>query len=487
MKNLKSFSKNLLGTLGMLLITPSQALANTGEFIGMTDTVFGYVALAIFVLGYLFVVTEEKTHLAKSKPMMVAAGLIWIVVGLAYAYEGQQAIASAAFQRVVLEYAELFLFLLSAMTFIHMMEERHVFLALRSWLIARDFSLRRVFWATGGLTFLLSPIADNLSTALLMGAVVMAVGGRTNKFVVLGSINVVIAANAGGVFSPFGDITSLMVWQQHKLQFFDFFYLIPPALVSWLVPAALMHLKIPDGPPQAPHEQQRMKRGGMMVILMFISTAALSVFIHSYLELAPVLGMMTGLGVLKIYGYLLSRRDPLAHEHELRGHHLETAGSTQHLKGDHGQVVMRFDNFRVVERASWDTLMFFYGVVLSVGGLATLGYLQLASSTFYGGLGPLATNSLVGLFSALIDNIPMMYAILSMNYPLSTDQWLLVTLTIGIGGSILAIGSAAGVALMGQAAGIYTFKSHLRWSWAILLGYGLSIATHLALVATIGE
>ncbi len=131
--------------------------------------------------------------------------------------------------------------------------------------------------------------------------------------------------------------------------------------------------------------------------------------------------------------------------------------------------------------------MFFYGVVLSVGGLATLGYLQLASSTFYGGLGPLATNSLVGLFSALIDNIPMMYAILSMNYPLSTDQWLLVTLTIGIGGSILAIGSAAGVALMGQAAGIYTFKSHLRWSWAILLGYGLSIATHLALVATIGE
>ena len=124
--------------------------------------------------------------------------------------------------------------------------------------------------------------------------------------------------------------------------------------------------------------------------------------------------------------------------------------------------------------------MFFYGIILCVGGLGTLGYLGVLSQIMYVDMGPTAANILVGFLSALIDNIPVMFAVLQMNPDMSHGQWLLVTLTAGVGGSMLSIGSAAGVAVMGQARGIYTFFAHLKWSWAILLGYVASIATHFA-------
>ena len=112
-----------------------------------------------------------------------------------------------------------------------------------------------------------------------------------------------------------------------------------------------------------------------------------------------------------------------------------------------------FDIFISMKRAEWDTLMFFYGVVLSVGGLGTLGYLGLLSEVMYTGLGATWANIMVGFASAIVDNIPVMYAVLSMQPEMSQGQWLLVTLTAGVGGSLLSIGSAAGVALMGQARG----------------------------------
>jgi hypothetical protein len=223
-----------------------------------------------------------------------------------------------------------------------------------------------------------------------------------------------------------------------------------------------------------------MKKGGVTIMLMFLGTIIVSVLVHSMLHLPPVLGMMTGLGVLKLYGYYLSLHDPVFREQgHITHHHAENTSNHSMLRGDHTGVVRRFDIFKVVERASWDTLMFFYGIVLCVGGLATLGYLADFSTLLYGSLGIPLANSLIGLLSALVDNIPIMFAVLSMDPGMTLDQWLLATLTVGTGGSLLSIGSAAGVALMGQAQGTYTFMSHLKWSWAILLGYVASIFCHL--------
>jgi len=134
--------------------------------------------------------------------------------------------------------------------------------------------------------------------------------------------------------------------------------------------------------------------------------------------------------------------------------------------------------FAKVAQSEWDTLFFFYGVIMSVGGLGYIGYLAMASEAVYVGMGPTVANILVGFMSAIVDNIPVMFAVLTMQPEMPLDQWLLVTLTAGVGGSMLSIGSAAGVALMGQARGKYTFFSHLKWSPVIMLGYFASIGVH---------
>jgi Na+/H+ antiporter NhaD/arsenite permease-like protein len=120
-------------------------------------------------------------------------------------------------------------------------------------------------------------------------------------------------------------------------------------------------------------------------------------------------------------------------------------------------------------------------VIMCVGGLGFLGYLDLLSVYLYVEMGPTVANSMVGILSAIIDNIPVMVAVLQMNPEMNTTQWLLVTLTAGVGGSLLSIGSAAGVALMGQARGLYTFFGHLKWAPVIALGYVASIWIHLVI------
>lgn len=475
----------------LLLLTalplPVQAATETtGYALDLTHTWMGLAALGVFIIAYFFVISEEFLHLRKSKPVMVAAGIIWTLVGIGYAQVGDSAFAAAAIRENLLEYGELLLFLLAAMTFINTMGERQVFAALRAWLISRNYSLRTIFWITGLLAFLISPFADNLTTALVMGAVVLAVAADNKRFVVVAMINIVVAANAGGAFSPFGDITTLMVWQAGVIKFHEFFDLFFPALVNWLVPAILMSFTVPREKPQATEETVHIRYGGMVVIGLFLLTIAMAVTTHIFLDLPPVLGMMSGLGLLKIHGYFIRR-------HELRNRPAYLGEQDDFtLDADHEHLLRYykpkqhpFDVYISMKRAEWDTLMFFYGVVLCVGGLGTAGYLALASQGMYVGLGPTGANVLVGLISAIVDNIPVMYAVLTMHPAMSHGQWLLVTMTAGVGGSLLSIGSAAGVALMGQARGVYTFFSHLKWSWAVALGYAASIWVHFIINASL--
>ncbi len=471
--------KNRVFTLIGLLLLPVIALASTNtDALDLTQSLYGTVALVIFVLAYMFVISEEFLHLRKSKPVIIAAGIIWVVVALAYLAQGKPQTAEHLFRANLLEFAELMLFLLAAMIYINTLQERRVFLALCTWLIAREYSLRQIFWLTGLLAFFISPVADNLTTALLMCAVVTTVAGDNRKFLVVACINVVVAANAGGAFTPFGDITTLMVWQKEKVKFFEFFALFLPSLINWLIPALCMSFVVPKTRPRVTQEIITVLPGGYVVMALFVVTIAMTVAIHQFLHLPPVLGMMTGLGLLNVYGYFLRRaeikfpRDEWQVPVELE---IEKGILDKYYKPRHRP----FDIFISIKRVEWDTLLFFYGVVLCVGGLGALGYLAQASSLLYGNLSATWANVIIGLISAVIDNIPVMYAVLNMNQEMSHNQWLLVTLTAGVGGSLLSIGSAAGVALMGQARGVYTFFAHLRWSWAIALGYAASIAVHL--------
>jgi Na+/H+ antiporter NhaD/arsenite permease-like protein len=475
----------VLASLFILFATlalPAMASAATAEEImDFTGHWAGFLAIALFIGAYALVILEEAIHLRKSKPVIVAAGFIWLIVALLYADHGDTHSAEALVQHNLLEFAELFLFLLAAMTYINTLEERGVFDALRVWLVSRGFSLRAVYWVTGTMAFFISPVADNLTTALLMASVIMAVGGTNHKFVTVACINVVIAANAGGAFSPFGDITTLMVWQKGIVQFHEFFDLFIPSVINWVVPAALMSLAVPKLQPDPVTVQAQMRHGAFTVAGLFVVTIIMAVSAHNFLHLPPVLGMMTGLGFLKLYSYYLQRRDHAAMK---LADHSDIGALTVKVEDSNApqdQSPRAFNVFRSLERAEWDTLMFFYGIILCVGGLGALGYLEVGSRLMYEGMGPDAANILVGLFSAVIDNIPVMFAVLSMHPDMSQGHWLLVTLTAGVGGSLLSIGSAAGVAVMGQARGVYTFMAHLKWSWAIALGYAISVWAHYTL------
>jgi len=462
-----------------LLLVSLPVWALTGE-LDLTGTGVGLLAVAIFILAYLLVIAEEKIHMRKSKPVLVAAGIIWGLVGWVYVQNGMSAASEHAFRMTLLEFTELMLFLLVAMTYINAMEERRVFDKLRSWLLHKGFNYRTLFWLTGGLAFVLSPIADNLTTALLMCAVITKVAEGDNRFINLACINIVIAANAGGAFSPFGDITTLMVWQAGLVEFQQFFVLFLPALVNFLVPAVIMSLFIKDAKPKGVYEDVWLKRGARRIVLLFLLTVATAVLCHTLLGLPPVLGMMTGLGYLQFFGYYLRRSLP---------HSLERKRERYSRRGDDKKLaqlgsVVPFDIFGRVARAEWDTLLFFYGVVMCVGGLGFMGYLGLLSEALYGGWDATWANITLGAVSALVDNIPVMFAVLTMEPEMSQGHWLLITLTAGVGGSLLSIGSAAGVAVMGQARGAYTFMGHLRWMPVILLGYIASILVHLWLNAS---
>jgi Na+/H+ antiporter NhaD/arsenite permease-like protein len=422
----------------------------------------GLLSLCIFVLAYVMVVFEEATHMRKSKPVMLAAGLIWALIGIVYSMAGEAEAAHSHAVDIIEEYGELFLFLLVAITYVNTLEERRAFDVLRAKLVGLGLSYRQLFLLTGILSFFLSGVLDNLTTALVMGAVAMALGRESQRFVVLTCISVVVAANAGGAFSPFGDITTLMVWQQGKLEFFEFFDLFLPSLVNWIVPAALMLAAVPKDKPSAHSEKVRGKPGMMGVVLLFALTIATAVSFKNFLQLPPALGMMLGLGYLQMFAYYLMM--------------------TGNRRGDADMVL---DSFREVQRVEWDTLLFFFGIIFAVGGLGVLGYLTLASELLYTDLGSTTANVIIGALSAIIDNIPLMFAVLTMDPTMSDGEWLLITLTAGTGGSMLSIGSAAGVALMGQAKGVYTFGAHLKWTWAIALGYAAAIGVHLLLNASL--
>ena len=424
--------------------------------INLTTSYVGILSLITFIIAYAVVMVEEFSHLRKSKPVILSAAIIWAIIAFHFSSNKDYAIEiEHALEHNILEFAELFLFLLVAMTYINSLEERKVFDVVRYQLTSRGFSFRQLFIFTGIITFFLSPIADNLTTALVMCSVLMACGKGNAKFISIGCINIVVAANAGGAYSPFGDITTLMVWQAGIVEFFTFFKIFFPSVINYVIPAAIMYFFIPKEKPEVSTEKVYMKRGGGVIIFLGLFTIFSAVNFHNILHLPPMLGMMFGMGLLGLYSfYLQITHDPSVED-------------------------QKFDFFRKVARAEWDTLLFFFGVILSVGGLGFIGYLSLVSEFLYVDLGPTLANSIVGILSAIVDNIPVMFAVITMRPEMSTDQWLLVTLTTGVGGSLLSIGSAAGVALMGQARGYYTFFGHLKWTPVIFLGYVASIYLHV--------
>ena len=418
--------------------------------LNLTHSWVGWLVLAIFVGGYILIATEEKWEMNKAKPALFVGTFSFVLIGIYYAINGLDIMPlHHQLKELIEEIAEIFFFLFVAMTYIESLIERGVFDALRYRLISRGYSYKKLYWITGFLAFWISPVADNLTTALILSTVLYTIDKHNEKFLVPGAINIVVAANAGGAWSPFGDITTLMAWTAGKGEFVDFLALFPASILGWFLTAWLMSLFVPKGEPHfdaLTTPKVELKKGGKVVVFLGFLTIAIAVVGHIVMHYPAMWGMMFGLSLLQLYAYYHKKR--------------------------HKEHLNVFVNMSRVEN---DTLLFFFGILSAVGALAFLGWL-IYITKLYEVIGNSWANIGVGFISAIIDNVPVMAAILKADPGMGADQWMLVTLTAGIGGSLISFGSAAGVGVMGRMRGVYTFSSHMKYAWAILAGYALSIA-----------
>ncbi len=419
------------------------------ETLHLTWTWVGIVSLIIFFMGYYFIATEDKYEVNKAIPSLVTGTLMFMLIGVYFAINGLDAeILHSEMKILILEIAEIFFFLLVAMTFIETMIERNIFDVLKFKLVSKGYTYKQLFWLTGFLSFFISPVADNLTTALILSTVLFTIEKTNKEFLVPSAINVVVAANAGGAWSPFGDITTLMAWTAGKGEFLDFLMLFPASIIGYVVTAWLLSRIVPNEKPpftEQTNKKEKLKDGAKTVIYLGIATIAIAVLGHQFFHFPAMWGMMFGLALLKVYSY--------------------------NLKRNHKESFDVFVNMKHVEN---DTLLFFFGILSAVGALHFLGFLHYIVK-LYDTIGSTAGNIGIGFISAIIDNVPVMSAILKANPTMNLDQWLLVTLTAGIGGSLISFGSAAGVGVMGRMKGIYTFASHMKYAWMILVGYVVSI------------
>ena len=419
---------------------------------------------------------EDLTFLKKSKPMLFGASLIWLAILIVYREHGDTTLAVQAFRDNLMAYMELLLFIMVSMTYLNVMEDMRLFDALRLRLLGLNLGYRPLFWITGLLVFLMSTVVNGLTSGLLMGAVIIAVGRDSPRFVSLACLNIVIACNAGGSFSPLGGISTLFVWQKGVLKFTEFFTLFLPCLVNYLVPACLMYFAVPRDKPEMTAETVALPRGAKRIVFLFGLTIALTVIFNMKLDLPPVAGMMAGLSLLQLFSYYLLSSE----EHEVpRRRETTPAAALQEAERIRDERrEQSFVLFDQIGRLDWDTLLFFYGAMVGIGGLGFIGYLDAISTWLYGQHSPTLANIMIGLSSAFVDNGTLMFAVLTMHPDLPLGQWLLVTLTLGVGGSLLAIGSAPGIGLLGIAKGQYSFGSHMKWFPAILLGYFAAVGVH---------
>jgi Na+/H+ antiporter NhaD/arsenite permease-like protein len=427
--------------------TSAEAHANPD----LTMTWIGFVSLSIFIIGYYFVATEEKYHIDKAKPALLSGTFLFILIGIYYAMNGMDMhLVHNEVKHLILEIAEIFFFLFVAMTYIESMIHMGVFDRLKYNLVSKGYTYKKLYWLTGLLAFFISPVADNLTTALILSTVLITIERENKNFLVPGAINIVVAANAGGAWSPFGDITTLMAWTAGKGNFIDFLYLFPAAFIGYGVTAFLLSLTVPSTKPHfdaSTETQPQMSKGAEVVIGLGIFTIVCAVLGHQFLHLPAMWGMMFGLALLKMYAYRLKK----VHNTD-------------------------FDVFGAMAKIENNTLLFFFGILASVGALYFLGWLALAAHVYEPSvLGPTISNISVGFLSAIVDNVPVMSAVLKASPDMVQSQWMLVTMTAGVGGSLISFGSAAGVGVMGKLPGVYTFGSHMKFAWTILVGYIVSI------------
>ncbi len=413
---------------------------------------FFLIVSAVFILGYIFIALEHKTHINKSGVAIVVGGFLWLLVTF---FSHDKSEISGAITESGGEIFSIVVFLLSAMTIVELLVHYQFFDWLREKIVQKKISQTQLFWLLGALTFLLSAFLDNLTTTLIMIQIGRKIYKNQNNFLIYVA-NTVIAANAGGAASPIGDVTTIMLWLANKFNALQVMSIgLIPALTTWVIPQYLMSRKIvAHEEAEAAHENfdlvdDKKVKPYWSVIFISIFSFLLPV-IFNLINLPPFLGLLLGVGILWIF--------------------IDIKAKHGHKDYTSGQVV------NIIQKADITTLKFFIGILLAVSALSHIGLLTYLNNLIFGAeinisrliLGTTA----LGFLSAILDNVPLVAAAIKMfSAGIAPSIWVLLALTAGTGGSMLVIGSAAGVAAMGQVKELnfsYYFK---KASLPAFLGY----------------
>lgn len=390
----------------------------------------------VFILGYIIIAFEHKLNLHKSLSAAALGGTLWLVIALF----GDHTALEHSIHEDGAEIFGLILFLLMAMTLVEILIHYRFFDLVRAKLLALKLGDKAQFWVIGVISFFLSAVIDNLTTAIVM----IEISRRffSGKNLAIAAAMIVIAANAGGVWSPIGDITTIMLWLAKKFTAWDVITQgFLPALALFVTAMAIMSRNITMDTADAKEEEIVISWSEYAVICTALASFLLPLA-FSQIGLPPYFGLLFGLGVV---GTIISACKLW-----------EEGETTTHLTADIEATMRKVDLASIV---------FFAGILLSVGALRHIGILSFVSRELFGEaptiLQLVLGNTALGVLSALVDNIPLIGAAIDILVTTDTRLWVLLAFTGGTGGSMLVIGSAAGVIAMGRVKEL-TFFNYMR-------------------------
>ncbi len=395
--------------------------------------------VCIAVLAFLAIVLEDVIHLNKAKSTLFLGTLCWILLfTLGPDHQGVE----TAFSENILDIASLWLFLFAAMTFVAYLNQHGMVEALVYRVLPANMPQKALLPFVAVFAFVFSSFCDNITTTLVTVALIQSLRLPARNNIKL-AVLAVFSINSGGAALITGDVTTLMIFTAGKVGIGDLFALIAPGLTACLLLAAML-LPGFEGQLKLERAVTPASNFDICVAIIFIATIVLTLVINLVVRVPPLLVFMFGLSLVFMLAKFMSREE-----------------SEQPI----------IDYIRKIE---FDTLLFFLGILLVVGMLKEIGTLAYITE-LYARFSPPMANFLIGCVSAIIDNVPLTAAVLKSNLTMSLTQWLGFTYSVGVGGSLLAIGSAAGVLMMSKIDGL-GFISYLRYTPHLAVAYAAGYA-----------
>jgi len=390
----------------------------------------------LVAMGFLSILIEDLIHIDKAKTTLFFGSLVWILYFIAHASRVGDDALNATFNENLLHVALLWMFLFSSMTFVVYLSHKGVIQSLALRWLPTELSERRLMLLVGTFAFFMSSFVDNITTTLVCLTILLSMqlpGPLLVRYLVL----LVFSVNSGGVALITGDVTTFMIFLSGKVSIPDLLKLTLPAFGGVLVLAILLSLGM-KGKVTIERNRKIIGRGDKAIAALFIATILGTIIGNLEFGIPPVLSFFLGLAIMFLVVQFKNRDEPV---------------------------------LDYVRRIEFETLLFFLGVLLLVGMLKQLSVLDVFPA-LYQKLPPFIANYLMGVSSSLVDNVPLTAALLDSGIGMNTAGWLSLTYAVGVGGSLLVIGSAAGVVAMGKVESL-TFGSYLKFFGFLILAYSV--------------